>query len=79
MTTYHSIPGTTPLACKFYNIMRTSIGLSDHAPADLQSPEPGTLTRFSAGKTGIHTKKELLLRFIPQEQFIFYRLYAIFS
>lgn len=57
MATHHSIPGTTPLACKFYNIMRTSIGLSDHAPADLQSPESGTLTRFSAGKTGIHTQK----------------------
>ena len=51
--------------------MRTSIGLSDHAPADLQGPEPGTLTRFSAGKTVIHTRKELLLRFIPQEQLIF--------
>lgn len=30
--------------------MRTSIGLSDHAPADLQSPEPGTLTSFLPGK-----------------------------
>lgn len=59
--------------------MRTSIGLSDHAPADLQSPEPGTLTRFSAGQMGIRTKKEFLLRFIPQEQFTFYRFCVIFS
>ena len=36
------------------------------------------MTRFSAGKTGIHTKKELLLRFIPREQSAFYRLYVIF-
>lgn len=59
--------------------MRASIGLSDHDPADLQGPESGTLTRFSAGKTGIRTKKELLLRFILQEQFAFYRFFVIFS
>ena len=51
--------------------MRTATGLSDHRPADLQSPEPGTLTRFSAGEADIHTKKELLLRGETQEQFYF--------